>query len=235
MDADFLIIGGGIAGISAAARLGQLGSVIVLEAEDTLAYHASGRSAAMYEPYYGAPAVVGLSLASGAYFRAQPGVLAPRGMLMVGKATEADAIAREAEAMQLALIPVEAALALVPVLNPATIAYAAMAMHAWDIDTDLLVQGFAREARALGAEFRLKARVTVIGRIAGGWSVMAGGVEITARQIVNAAGAWADQVAVLARVRPLGLQPMRRSMARIPAPGGHDTRGWPMQIGRAHV
>jgi D-arginine dehydrogenase len=76
MDADFLIIGGGIAGISAAARMSELGSVIVLEAEDALAHHASGRSAALFEPRYGAPAVVGLSLASEAYFRSVPGVRA---------------------------------------------------------------------------------------------------------------------------------------------------------------
>ena len=74
MDADFLIIGGGIAGISAAARMSELGSVIVLEAEEALAHHASGRSAALFEPRYGAPAVVGLSMASEAYFRSVPGV-----------------------------------------------------------------------------------------------------------------------------------------------------------------
>ena len=61
MDADFLIIGGGIAGISAAARLSALGSVVVLEAEDHLAHHASGRSAALYEPHCGAAPVVGLA------------------------------------------------------------------------------------------------------------------------------------------------------------------------------
>ena len=82
MDADFLIIGGGIAGISAAARLSELGQVIVLEAEEALAHHASGRSAALFEPRYGAPAVVGLSMASEAYFRSLPGVLSPRGLLL---------------------------------------------------------------------------------------------------------------------------------------------------------
>jgi glycine/D-amino acid oxidase-like deaminating enzyme len=77
MDADFLIIGGGVAGVSAAARLSALGSVIVLEAEDALAHHASGRSAALYEPRYGAPAVVGLSMASGDYFRGGGGGVEP--------------------------------------------------------------------------------------------------------------------------------------------------------------
>ena len=74
MDTDFLIIGGGIAGVSAAAEMSSLGSVLLLEAEPHLAHHASGRSAAMYEPRYGAPAVVELSLASGDHFRALPGI-----------------------------------------------------------------------------------------------------------------------------------------------------------------
>ena len=69
MTADFLIIGGGIAGISAAARLAPFGSVVVLEGESALAHHASGRSAALYEPRYGLPPVVELSLASEPYFR----------------------------------------------------------------------------------------------------------------------------------------------------------------------
>jgi len=82
MDADFLIIGGGIAGISAAARLSELGSVLLLEAETAFAHHASGRSAALYEPHYGAPAVVGLSMASEPDFRAREGVLSPRGLML---------------------------------------------------------------------------------------------------------------------------------------------------------
>ena len=231
MDADFLIIGGGIAGVSAAARLAGLGSVLLLEAEDSLAYHASGRSAAIYEPYYGAPAVVALSLASGDYFRGLAGVLSPRGVLMVGTAADAERIAREAEVMQLAMIPVDEAVRLVPVLNPATVAHAATAMHAWDVDTDLVLQGFAKMARGSGGRIITKARVSAIDKVAGGWRVASGAGDFTGRMLVNAAGAWADLVAVMAGVQPLGLQPMRRSMARIPAPGGHDVSGWPMLFG----
>jgi glycine/D-amino acid oxidase-like deaminating enzyme len=106
-----------------------------------------------------------------------------------------------------------------------------LADHAWDIDTDLLLQGFARTARSHGAEFRLSAKVTAIARIAGGWRVTAGGQEITARLLINAAGAWVDEVAKLAGIAPLGFQPNRRSMARIPAPGGHDVSKWPMIFG----
>ena len=231
MDADFLIIGGGIAGISAAARMSELGSVIVLEAEDALAHHASGRSAALFEPRYGAPAVVGLSMASEAYFRSVPGVLSPRGLLLVGKADGAEAFEHDLVDMHFDRISMEEARGIVPILNRETVAMAGYAAHAEDVDTDLLVQGFAREAKGRGARVLTKARVSAIAKDGAGWQVTSTAGEFTARMIVNAAGAWVDQVAALAGVRPLGFTPYRRSMARIPAPGGHDVSKWPMMFG----
>jgi D-arginine dehydrogenase len=231
MDVDFLIIGGGVAGVSAAARLSALGRVVLLEAEDQLAYHASGRSAAMYEPHYGAAPVVGLSLASGDYFRAQKDVLSPRGQLNVAKADEMAALAVDVDHMAMEMISVAEACALVPILNPAMVAGAALANHAWDIDTDLLIQGFVRTARGNGAQIVTKARVTAIAKIAGGWRVTTAAGEFTGTMLVNASGAWVDQVAALAGVQPLGFQPYRRSMARIPAPGGHDVSRWPIVFG----
>lgn len=231
MDADFLVIGGGIAGISAAARLSELGSVIVLEAEAALAHHASGRSAALYEPRYGAPAVVGLSMASEAHFRSLPGVLSPRGLMLVAKADAREAFEHDLDAMAFDRISVDAARAIVPILNPDVVALAGHANHAEDIDTDLLLQGFAREAKGRGAQILTSAKVTAITKMAGGWQVVSAAGDFTARMVVNAAGAWVDQVAVMAGVRPLGFVPNRRSMARIPAPGGLDVSGWPMMFG----
>ncbi|WP_374396383.1 NAD(P)/FAD-dependent oxidoreductase [Tabrizicola sp.] len=231
MDADFLIIGGGIAGISAAARMSELGQVIVLEAEEALAHHASGRSAALFEPRYGAPAVVGLSMASEAYFRSVPGVLSPRGLLLVGKADGVEAFEHDLEVMAFDRISVEEARGIVPILNPETVAMAGYAGHAEDVDTDLLVQGFAREARGRGAKVLTKARVTAVAKEGAGWRVDSTAGSFTARMVVNAAGAWVDQVAVMAGVKPLGFTPYRRSMARIPAPGGHDVSKWPMLFG----
>lgn len=231
MDADFLIIGGGIAGISAAARLSVLGSVIVLEAEEALAHHASGRSAALFEPRYGAPAVVGLSMASEAHFRSVPGVLSPRGLLLLAKADGAEAFEHDLVDMAFDRISVEEARAIVPILNPDTVAMAGYAAHAEDVDTDLLIQGFAREAKGRGARIVTRARVSAIARDGAGWRVTSGAGEFTARMIVNAAGAWVDEVARMAGVRPLGFTPYRRSMARIPAPGGHDVSKWPMMFG----
>lgn len=231
MTHDFLIIGGGIAGVSAAARLSHLGSVLLLEAEPHLAHHASGRSAALYEPNYGLRPVVELSLASGDHFRAGENLLAPRGLMILGKAGEEAAFADDITAMDLPQITLDEAFARVPVLNPETVAMAAFGDHAWDIDTDLLIQTFAREAKANGGQITTGARVTAIARRDGLWQVTTAAGVHQARMLVNAAGAWVDQVAAMAGIRPLCFQPNRRSMARIPAPGGHDLSRWPMMFG----
>ncbi|MBA3909146.1 MAG: glycerol-3-phosphate dehydrogenase [Rhodobacter sp.] len=231
MHSDFLIIGGGIAGISAAARLSALGSVIVLEAEAALAHHASGRSAALFEPRYGAPAVVALSMASGDYYKGAAGVLSPRGLMVVAKADARDAFDADVLAMDFTPVSMAEARAMVPILNPKVVAHAAYADHAEDIDTDLLLQGFAREAKSRGAQILTGARVGAIAKDVAGWRVDSSAGTFTARMIVNASGAWVDHVAAMAGVRPLGFMPLRRSMARIPAPGGHDVSRWPMMFG----
>ena len=229
---DFLIIGGGIAGISAAARLSHLGSVTLLEAEPALGYHASGRSAALFEPRYGLAPVVALSLASEDHHRhANGGVLTPRGMMIVARESEAEAFAEDIAGMALDQISLAEAQAIVPILNPKAVALAGYATHAEDIDTDLLIQNFLREARSNGATVVTGARVAGIARDAGGWTVTSAAGTHSGRVLVNAAGAWVDGIAQMAGVQPLGHQPNRRSMARIPAPGGHDLTRWPMIFG----
>ena len=232
MAQDFLIIGGGIAGLSTAARLSHLGSVTLLEAETALGYHTSGRSAAMYEGSYGLPPVVMLNRASYTYLsQANGGVLSPRGILMVGRADQRDAFDADVSAMAAEPISVAEALAMVPILNRNTLALAAYDSHACDLDTDLLLQNFAREARGNAAHILTGQRVTAIRRTATGWQVDTATGSHQAHLLVNAAGAWVDLVAEMAGIRPLGFTPLRRSMARIPAPGGHDVRAWPMLFG----
>ena len=231
MTPDIVIIGGGIAGISAGARLAPHARVVVLEAEDSLGHHASGRSAALYEPYYGAPAVVELSMASGDFFRSIPGVLSPRGLLLVAREEQRAAFDRDLSGMNFDRIPVAEAQAMFPILNTEVVALAGHASHAEDIDTDLLLQGFARTLRAQGGQIVTRARVETIARTDQGWRVTWPGGMTEAGLVVNAAGAWVDEVARLAGVQPLGFTPYRRSMARIPAPGGRDVSGWPMVFG----
>ncbi|MEZ5777889.1 MAG: FAD-binding oxidoreductase [Paracoccaceae bacterium] len=234
MTQDFIVIGGGIAGVSAAARLARLGSVTLLEAEDHLAHHTSGRSAALFEPNYGLAPIVALSRASEDHLRtAHGGVLSRRGMMLVAGRDEADAFEIDRVALGLDRIGVDEARAMVPVLDPAAVAEAAFADHAWDIDTDRLIQDFARDARAAGAAILTRARVAAIRRDRGLWHVTSGQGEHSARMLVNAGGAWVDEIAMLAGLRPIGFTPLRRSMARIPAPEGQDVSRWPLIMGAA--
>jgi glycine/D-amino acid oxidase-like deaminating enzyme len=232
MIGDFLIIGGGIAGVSAAARLSHLGQVILLEAEDHLAHHASGRSAALYEPFYGLAPIVAFSHASGDYLRqANGGVLSPRGMMVVAGPDQSEVFEADLRLFDLREISFAEAQAHMPILNPATVTRAGWADHAWDIDTDLLIQNFVREARGNGAHVETGAKATALVRTATGWRAETRKGAFEGRLLINAAGAWADEVARLAGVTSPGFTPMRRSMARIPAPGGHDVSAWPMVFG----
>ncbi|MFO8125154.1 NAD(P)/FAD-dependent oxidoreductase [Yoonia sp.] len=227
---DFLIIGGGIAGISAAARLSDLGSVMVLEAEDALSYHSSGRSAALFEQNYGKPSTIALNTASHA-FHDDAGVLSPRGLMLLGSKGMAEAFDADQRQMQLESMTLQEAKIIVPILDDAAVDRVAFHPAAWDIDTDKLIQSFARMARDNGATIRTKAQVDDIRRTKQGWAVSAGTAVFEARILVNAAGAWVDQIAGMAGIAPLGFTPLRRSMARIPAPGGHDVSKWPMIFG----
>ncbi len=223
-----VVIGGGIAGLAAAARLAPDAEVILLEREPALGYHASGRSAAMFEENYGNESVRALNRASRAVHEGL-GVLTPRGL--IGLALAGDEAVFEADIKALGLVEVGVAEARdrVPILAEG-IVRAGVHEAAYDIDTDRLLQHMASEARSHGAEVRTGAEVTGLAR-RNGWDVSIGPEVLRADVIVNAAGAWADRVASLAGADPVGLQPYRRSMARMPAPGGHDVRGWPMLMG----
>lgn len=225
---DFIIIGGGIAGISAAARLAELGSVTLLETEDSLGYHTSSRSAALFEPNYGPPVSRALAVQTEAHLR-DMGALTPRGFLLVAK--EGDPLFEtDRDSMALTEISISEARALCPILAE-DVTRAAQNRDCWDIDTDLLLQDFAKTARALGAELRTKSPVQAIARGPNGWRVTTPEGDFEGKMLVNAAGAWADPIAQMAGLAPLGITPMRRSMARIAAPGGHDISGWPMIFG----
>ena len=224
---DILIIGGGIAGLSAAAALAPHTQVTLLEAEAAIGYHASGRSAAMFLADYGNAVVQALNRAS---YDDLEGVLTPRGMLLVGRAGEKADFKAEATGFGMAEISVAEACRHLPILNPAQVAYAAHRPDVFDLDTDLLLQSYARTARKHGAKIVYNAAVSAISKLGNGWEVVAGGDVYKTDILINAAGAWADGVAKLAGVAPIGIQPFRRSMARLPAPDGHDVRHWPFVI-----
>ncbi|WP_170332159.1 NAD(P)/FAD-dependent oxidoreductase [Ruegeria arenilitoris] len=231
---DFLIIGGGIAGLSTGARLSQHGRVTVLEAEEALGYHASGRSAALFEESYGPPSVVALNKASADFLHSENGgYLTPRGLMLVGHKDQGEAFEQDVADLSMQIVPTKEARVRIPILDPATLGFTAVSNAAFDIDTDRLLQDFARVIRGNGGEVLTKAKVSAI-RKDRRWIVEAGGAY-EARTLINAAGAWVDEIAALAGIAPIGIIPKRRSMARLPAPGGHDVKDWPMMLGVAEA
>ncbi len=227
---DILVIGGGIAGVSAAARLSHSASVTLIEAEEALGYHASGRSAAAFIEDYGNATVRALNSASAAFLH-ENDILSSRGMLLVGRPDEAEDHANEARAFGLDRISVTEARGLIPILSPQHVAHAAYRPDMFDLDTDRLLQAFRRQALDAGARFETGVRAEAITRDGGRWQVTSGEREWSADILINAGGAWADDIARMAGAAPIGLQPFRRSIARLPAPGSHDVTGWPFVDG----
>ncbi|MEX3016553.1 NAD(P)/FAD-dependent oxidoreductase [Gymnodinialimonas hymeniacidonis] len=231
MTYDFIVIGGGIAGTSAGSQLAQLGAVCLLETEGALAYHSSGRSAALYEAQYGLPTTVALNRASReAHETLDGGLLTPRGLMLLAAEGDEGAFRDDCTKMHLDPLSPSEAQAMVPILDTSHIQAAAYHSEAWDIDTDRMVQHYARQIRANGT-VETAAKATTITRTPHGWQVKTDQSTFNAHTLVNAAGAWADQIAALAGIAPIGLTPFRRSMARMPAPGGHDVSHWPMLFG----
>ncbi len=228
---DFLVIGGGIAGTSAAARLAPLGKTCLLERETALGYHASGRSAALFESNYGLASTVALSKASADFHAtAHGGFLSPRGLMFVAGKNKQAAFATACEHFNASPITVETAQDMVPILNLESVGQVAYHEAAYDIDTDRQIQCFARDVRDNGGSVLTGQTVSAITRTDHGWRVTANGETYETRMVFNAAGAWVDPIAMMAGIAPLGFTPLRRSMARIPAPGGHDLSKWPMML-----
>ena len=223
---DFAVIGAGIAGASIAAELAPHASVLLVEAEDTPGYHTTGRSAAFYHECYGGPQVAPLSLASGPALR-ELGVLSPRGSLYIGRAADAPLLEQYVARFAGSGAVIERVgrpelERRIPGLRPEwTLGLYEPACA--DIDVAALHQHYLTQARRAGAELRVSARVEAAEREGGGWRLgFARGGEARARVLVNAAGAWADEVATLAGARPSGVTPLRRTIAQLrtdpPAP-----------------
>jgi D-arginine dehydrogenase len=240
---DFAIIGAGIAGVSAAYHLAPRAKVVILEREHVAAYHTTGRSAALHSETYGNAQIRAITVATGRFYRNLPQgfsdhpVLSPRGSLIVGRAEQQDA-AQKAAAEYATLVPTvrwlepAEALKLQPLLKPETAAGGAVfEPDADDMDVASIHAGFLRGARASGGVLRLNAEVTALDRTEGRWTIrLADGETIAATHIVNAAGAWADVVASLAGVKPVGLVPKRRTAFTFDAPTGVAIEKMPMVI-----
>lgn len=230
---DIAVIGGGIAGISAAAALAEQAHVTVLEQEAQPGYHATGRSAAVFILNYGNATLRALNaLAFPALDGALLGqsVLSPRGELLLadeGRMEALEAHLKDAEGLE-RLTPTQA-LELVPILRRDRIKAAAYEESAMGIDVDLLLQGCARQLRQRGGEIRTLSPVTALSRDGNAWRLSMPDGDLSAQIVINAAGAWADHIAHLANVVPIGLQPMRRSAVIMPMPASVGPYGhWPL-------
>lgn len=234
--ADFLIIGGGIAGLSAGAKLAPHGRVVVIEAEDAVGYHSSGRSVTFSHFGIGGATVRGMTAWSRDFFLAPPDgfdalarvtpALFVANREMIDELDTLEAITRGLSTAVERLDEAGMA-ALCPALRFGDDAVIAGFVHheGLKLDPHALLQGFARAIRAAGGAVVTGAR---IGAIETGWTVStADGRRFAAPVLINAAGAWADGVAALAGARPLGLRPLRRTVIAFDAPAPFEVRDWP--------
>lgn len=231
---DIIVIGGGIAGVSAAAELAAHANVLLLEGEAQIGYHSTGRSAAIFIRNYGNATLRALNAAAAPIFEnpteiSDRSLLSPRGELMVAGEAEMETLEAYCEgATGIERLTGAEAAELVPIFRPGPIAGAVLERDAQDIDVDRMLQGYARLLKSRGGRIVTGAQVQAITRGHSAWQVTAGDETHTAPVVVNAGGAWADPVAELAGLRALGIQPYRRSAAIIPAPEGHDVERWPL-------
>ncbi|MEO6652402.1 MAG: FAD-dependent oxidoreductase [Ilumatobacteraceae bacterium] len=235
--ADVVVIGAGIAGLSAAAALSVDASVVLVEMEDTAAHHATGRSAALFLPTYGPATVRRLAAASAEFFRSaghgRSGIplVTPRSVMYVADEAHRGRLVTMTRELGRAggrfdLIDAPACRERCPALRHDWVVAGAVDPDALDIDVAATVATFRSELIRHGGRLQVGHQVIGLDRMTAGWTVHTTGGSYSSGTVVNAAGAWVDQLATLAGVAPLGFQPKRRTMAVSPFatdadPGDH--------------
>ncbi|MGI9433981.1 MAG: NAD(P)/FAD-dependent oxidoreductase [Geminicoccaceae bacterium] len=239
---DVLVIGAGIAGASVAYELAADAEVVLLEREDRPGYHTTGRSAAIYAPAYGNGPIRKLTQASRAFYEDRAGglaeapVLTPRGELLIARtdqlpALEAMETALRSEPGDLERIDGKEAVARMPFLRSGHVAAGLVDSRAMDMDVAAIHQGYLSGFRRRGGRLIVEAEVTGLkpakSRKSAGWEVQSRAGVFRAAAVINASGAWADEVAAIAGARPVGLVPKRRT-AFIFDPAAPVDRDWPV-------
>jgi D-arginine dehydrogenase len=235
MTSDFAIIGAGIAGASLGYELAAQGSVTLLEAEDFPGYHTTGRSAALFNEAYGNAVIRALTTGSRDFYTTPPQgfaagpLLTPRGCLFIARADQQASLEthfRESAAIR-PVTPQEA-LRRVPALRAEAVAEAGYDDTAMDIDVHALHQGYLSGAKARGLHLATGARVEAIERQGGEWHLATTAGPFRAKTLINAAGAWAEEIGLMASAAPIGLTP--RTALLIDPPPGSDSARWPMVL-----
>lgn len=249
VDIDVVVIGAGIAGAAAAWALAEHVGVTLVERESAAGMHATGRSAAMLSETSGHPVVGALAKASRGFLEQPPDgfcatpLTTPRGLAWIGREGDTELLddlvttAATVDADIRRLSPAEAQELLPGFRAEAVAGGAVYEPGAVALDAAALLQGFVGGARRRGADV-LTTSEAVRGRRRpdGTWVVVAGERELSCRHVVDAAGAWGDVVAARCGVAPLGLRPLRRTAAIVPAPDW--TSKWPLVMdvaGRFYV
>ena len=238
--ADVIIIGAGIAGASAAYELASTHRVILLEREPQPGMHSTGRSAAIFSEIYGNPVVRALSRASRKFFFEPPAgftetpLVSPRATLFIAPKDQVAALRamRDDADVKAGTEPMSVADALrrVPILRPEQVVEALYEPGASDIDVNGLHQAFLRGFKKRGGKLICDVGIADLDRRGSVWRIGAGDETYEAPVVVNAAGAWADEVAALAGLSPIGIEPKRRTVVLLDAPKEHDIRDWPLTI-----
>ena len=230
-----------MAGASAAYFLASHRRVVLLEREAQPGYHATGRSAAMYSETYGNATVRALTTASKPFYFDPPkgfsdyALVTPRGSLIVGAATDQTQLRAVWQELRTLVPNVQwwtqaEILQHVPVLRPELAHCGVFEPDAMDMDVHAIHQGFLRGAKAAGAQLVCGAGVQQVHHEAGGWRVDTPAGSFVAPVLINAAGAWCDELAQLAGVVTVGLVPKRRTAFTTEAPAGCDISTWPLVI-----
>jgi D-arginine dehydrogenase len=227
--ADVLVVGGGIAGLSLAARLAAYVRVVVLEGESAPGYHASGRSVAFAHYGLGNEPVRTLTALSMGELAAHGSVHPALHIAAADEIAALDALeaVHRLYGCDCTRIGPKEARALMPALRPEACAAALVDHGSLKLDTHAMLQAGVAEVRAGGGQVVTGARINGIARNGEAWRVVTAAGDFAAPILVNAAGAWADEIARMAGVAPVGIEPRRRTVISFAAPDGEDVRRWP--------